>query len=238
VGALHLRILLLIAGFSLCLVGGFLYDPHPLWGSLDKVTGARMILVLGAVITLISLASKPWAKVTMNLETNARITGLILIWVGLLLFDPRQGYSDRLSFFLDGNAGPIVFLVIGVGFLVMSTSEKAHVCVKRLGLVMIIICLLFATLYVSRITRQQAIDKCMEYFSELDGRELVGAWFGIERPHGMGRGFFTTNGKTPSTRFVWRIDIHHDSLFRCVWIAPWSGEIIAVDGPSRQTRFD
>jgi hypothetical protein len=236
---LRVRAILLAAGITLCLVGGFLHDPHPLWGALDKEIAASIIFVLGLAAILVAIAMVPWRRVDLNPSRVMLVASLLIILLAVYIFDPSQGYMPRFSLFIDGNLWSLGILALGIGFLVfkLALGSRARRPVVLAGLVLcLVLCLVVGVLLWSRIPRSSAIEEGMDYFSHLDDPVLVGAWFGLERPSGSMKGFKTMNGQDPVIRPVWKVSITYEGLFGSVWLTPWSGEIIAVDGPESWIR--
>jgi hypothetical protein len=218
------------------LLGGFLHDPHPLWGALDKGIAAGIILMLGLTVTLVAIAMVPWRGIDLKPGRAMLMVSALVVLVAVYIFDPSQGYMPRLNLFIDGNLWSLGFLVLGIGLLAFRLALRNRARRPHVVIACVVLCLALGVVLGTRIPRSLAIEKGLEYFSHLESPVLVGAWFGLERPSGSMRGFMTMNGRDPVIRPVWKIAIEHDSLFGCVWLAPWSGEIIAVDGPEKWIR--
>ncbi len=237
---LRVRTMLLAAGIALCLVGGFLHDPHPLWGALDNELAAFIMLVLGLATALIAITMVPWRRIDLNPDRILHVASLLAILLAVYIFDPSQGYMPRLNLFMDGNLWSLGILALGIGLLAfklaLDNRARRRPVVLAGGVIGLVVCLALGILLGTRVTKEYAIEKGLEYFSDLENPVLVGAWFGLERPSGSMKGFKTMTGRDPVIRPVWKIAIMHDSLFGCVWLAPWSGEIIAVDGPEKWIR--
>ena len=129
-------------------------------------------------------------------------------------------------------------LVLGTGLLAFRLAVGNGSMRRQVIVAGVVLCLTPGAVLVlgTRIPRRVAIEKGLGYFSHLESPVLVGAWFGLERPSGSMKGFKMMNGRDRVMRPVWKIAVEHDSLFGSVWLAPWSGEIIAVDGPEKWIR--
>jgi len=228
-----MRKILLAAGYTVWLVGAFLNDPQPAWGALERGFAAAVIRAAGLVSILVGIAIRPWPWIELRSRATIRLIGLGVIAAGLYLFDPRQGYSDRLSISIDGNVLPLAILVSGIALTLIVAAVDDRRLGRMVVLVAVPLCLAFGAVMGTRVPRQEAVETGLDYFPTLDGVELVGAWFGVEKPYGISRAFKTTTGRDPRLRPVWRIEIVdiRDGCLGCVWVGPWSGEILAVDGP-------
>jgi hypothetical protein len=237
---LRTRTILLAGGIVLCLAGGFLHDPHLLWGALDKEIAASIILLLGLAATMIAVAMVPWRRIDLNPGRIMLVASLLTILLAVYTFDPSQGYMPRLNLFMDGNLWSLGILALGIGLLAFKIARD-NLARRRpvvlAGLILcLVLCLAMGVLLGSRIPRSLAIEKGLDYFSHLNDPVLIGAWFGLERPSGSMKGFKMMNGRDPVIRPVWKVAIMHEASFGSVWLAPWSGEIIGVDGPEKWIR--
>lgn len=233
-----MRAILLAAGYTVWLVGAFLNDPQPAWGGLEKNLAAALIRTAGLVSILVGIAIRPWPRLELRSRAAIRVIGLGLIAAGLYLFDPRQGYSDRLSLFIDGNMLPLAILASGIAVTLLVPAVEDRRLGRRVVLVAVPLCLAFGVVMWTRVPRQEAVETGLDYFSSVDGAELVGAWFGVEEPYGISRAFKTINGREPRLRLVWRVEIVdiRGGCLGCAWVGPWSGDVLAVDGPPAWIR--
>jgi len=160
------------------------------------------------------------------------VVALVLVLGGGWAFDPMQGYAGRFNLFIDGNSWAVTVLVAGIGLLALMLTVTYRIWGKVLSVTLLALCLAATVALATRIPKDEAVEKAYGYFSGVEDPALVGVWFGVERPRGAFRGF-ETFGRELGTRVVWKVVVDHDALFGCVWIDPWSGEILAVDDPWR-----
>ncbi len=170
---LRLRTILLAAGIALCLVGGFLHDPHPLWGFLDISAG--IILVFGVAVTMVAIAMVPWRRIDLEPSKAMLVGSLLVILLAAYVFDPRQGYRGALNIFMDGNLWSLGILMFGIGLLAVKLSLGNRARMRWIVLAALVLCLFSGIVLTTRIPKHTAIEKGLDYFSHLENPALVGA---------------------------------------------------------------